>query len=409
LTVIHSQAAGAQNAWTAGKKQGKMPTMFTRTLALPDHSFFLFGPRSTGKTTWLREKLGNALWFNLLLDRDYLPLLGDSSVFRNAVEARPPGTWIVIDEVQRLPALLREVHDLISVHGDAYRFAMSGSSARKLRRMDVDLLAGRVIERRMFPLTSMELGFPRDIDRLLSIGVLPAVQQKPGLAVDLLEAYSGSYLREEIQQEALVKDLGSFARFHRIAAVMNGQIVNTAGIARDAAVARATVQRFFDTLVDTLVGFWVPGWQPRAKVREVARPKFYLFDTGVVRTLANRVRDPLSDLEKGALLETFFLHELRSAIAYLNVGGEISYWRTPAGVEIDFIWMRGDKAIAFELKSAIRWQRAYSSVLRRSVEEKMISRAFGIFLGSHILREGKVEILPIQEFLSRLWAGKILI
>lgn len=385
-----------------------MPVMFTRSLELPNHSFFLFGPRGTGKTTWLREKFRDALWFNLLLDRDYLPLLQDSGLLRSAVEARARGTWVVIDEVQRLPALLREVHDLISVYGDAYRFALSGSSARKLRRMDVDLLAGRVIERRMFPLTSMELGFPRDIHKLLSTGMLPEVQQKPGLAVDLLEAYSGTYLREEIRQEALVKELGSFARFLRIAAVTNGQVVNTAGIARDAGVARTTVQRYFDTLIDTLVGFWVPGWQPRAKVREVVRPKFYLFDTGVARTLANRARDPLTDLEKGALLETFFLHELRSAAAYLNAGGEINYWRTPSGVEIDFIWTRGDTAIAFELKSAARWQEKYSSALRRSLEEKMITRAFGIYLGPHVLREGKVEVLPIQEFLSRLWSGKIL-
>ncbi|MBZ5499444.1 MAG: ATP-binding protein [Acidobacteriia bacterium] len=382
--------------------------MFTRTLRLPDHSFFLFGPRSTGKTTWLRDKLGNALWFNLVLDRDYLPLLQDPGLFRSAVEARPPGSWVVVDEVQRLPSLLREVHDLISIHGDEYRFAMSGSSARKLRRMDVDLLAGRVIERRMFPLTSMELSFPRDISKLLAIGTLPAVQQKSDLAVDLLEAYAGTYLREEIQQEALVKDLGSFARFLRIAAIMNGQAVNTAGIARDAGVARTTVQRYFDTLIDTLVGCWVPGWQPRAKVREAARAKFYLFDAGVARTLANRVRDPLTDLEKGALLETFFLHELRSAAAYLNAGGEISYWHTPSGVEIDFIWSRGNASIAFELKSSARWQRQYSSVLRRSVDEKMVSRAFGIYLGAHVLRDGKVEILPIQEFLSRLWTGRIL-
>ncbi|MBM3790782.1 MAG: ATP-binding protein, partial [Acidobacteria bacterium] len=184
-----------------------MPIMYARALKVPEHSFFLFGPRSTGKTTWLRQKLGDALWFNLVSDREYVPLLQDSGLFRQSVEACGPGAWVVIDEVQRLPALLREVHDLISIHGDSYRFAMSGSSARKLRRMDVDLLAGRVIERRMFPLTSMELHFPSDHTRLLSVGMLPVIHQKPDLAVDLLEAYAGTYLREEIQQEALVKDL----------------------------------------------------------------------------------------------------------------------------------------------------------------------------------------------------------
>jgi predicted AAA+ superfamily ATPase len=382
--------------------------MYARDLSLPNHSFFLFGPRSTGKTTWLREKLGSALWFNLLLDRDLLPLLQMMDSFRAAVEARPVGTWVVIDEVQRHPALLREVHDLISLHGDAYCFAISGSSARKLRRMDVDLLAGRVIERRMYPLTSKEIGYPEDIVRLLSNGMLPVVHQKPDFAIDLLEAYAGTYLREEVQQEALVKDLGSFGRFLRIAAVMNGQVVNTAGIARDTGVSRTTTQRYFDTLIDTLIGTWVPGWQPRAKVREAARPKFYFFDAGVVRTLANRVRTPLSDLEKGPLLETFLLHELRSAAAYLNIGGEFSYWRTPAGVEIDFIWTRGDAAVAIEIKSSTAWQRKYSSALHRAVEDKVVSRACAVYLGRKELREGPVRIHPVGDFLKRLWGGEIL-
>jgi len=383
--------------------------MYSRALKVPDHSFFLFGPRSTGKTTWLRERLGDALWFNLVSDRDYLPLLQDSGLFRQAVEARKPGAWVVIDEVQRLPALLREVHDLISIHGDGYRFAMSGSSARKLRRMDVDLLAGRAIERRMFPLTSMELQFPSDSAKLLSMGMLPAIHQKPELAVDLLEAYAGTYLREEIQQEALVKDLGSFGRFLRIAAVMNGQVVNVAGIARDAGVARTTVQRYFDTLVDTLVGVWVPGWRPRAKVREAARAKFYFFDCGVARTLANRVRDRLHDLEKGPLLETLVLHELRSAMMYLNAGGEVSYWRTPAGVEIDFIWTRGASAVAIEVKGAIRWQGELSAVLQRALQDRMASQAYGVYLGSRVLRMGQVQVFPLDDFLKHLWAGNVLV
>ncbi len=385
-----------------------MPAMYARNLQLPNHSFFLFGPRSTGKTTWLRENLGDALWFNLILDREYLPLLQNPELFRGAVQARSTGDWVVIDEVQRLPSLLREVHDLISIHGDAYRFAISGSSARKLRRMDADLLAGRVIERRMFPLTSRELGFPGNILELLSIGMLPAIHQKSELAVDLLEAYAGTYIREEIQQEALVKDLGSFGRFLKIAAMMNGQVVNVAGIARDAGVARTTVQRYFETLVDTLVGIWVPGWQPRVKVREANRAKFYFFDTGVVRVLSNRLRESLADFEKGSLLETLLLHELRSAMMYLGVGGEITYWRTPAGVEIDFIWTRGDANIGIEIKSASVWQRKYSSALHRAVTDGMISRAYGIYLGDRVLREGEVHVFPVRDFLKALWQGRIL-
>jgi uncharacterized protein len=393
---------------SAGIIHCKMPAMYARDLTRPDHSFFLFGPRSTGKTTWLREKLGRALWFNLLLARDYLPLLQSVESFRGAVEACPPGSWIVIDEVQRLPGLLREVHDLISVHGRDYRFAISGSSARKLRRMDVDLLAGRVIERRMCPLTSRELGFPADAAGLLARGTLPMIRQNPEIAADLLEAYAGTYLREEIQQEALVKDLGSFGRFLRIASIMNGQVVNAASISRDVGIARTTVQRYFDTLIDTLVGTWVPGWQPRAKVREAVRPKFYFFDPGVARTLANRGRESLTDLEKGPLLETYVLHELRAAMAYLNLGGEISYWRTPAGVEVDFIWGRGDIAVGIEVKASTQWRREYSSALLDTLEQKVITSGYGVYLGRNAMNFRQLQVLPLQDFLKRLWAGEVL-
>ena len=143
-------------------------------------------------------------------------------------------------------------------------------------------------------------------------------------------------------------------------------------------------------------------------MRESAKAKFYFFDTGAVRTLANRVRDPLTDFEKGPLLETLLLHELRSAAAYLNTGGEISYWRTPAGVEIDFIWARADTAVAIEVKGASAWRREYSAPMRRALDEKMVSRAFGVYLGSQSLREEKVRIFPLQAFLEHLWAGDIL-
>ena len=152
-----------------------MPVMYTRLATQPDHSFFLFGPRATGKTTWLRRHLNDALWFNLLLDDDYLPLLGSARLLRERVEARPPGSWVVVDEVQRLPGLLNEVHDLISRHGDTYKFALSGSSARKLRRLDVNLLAGRVIVRAMFPLVAKELGSDFSVDAVLRFGSLPGI------------------------------------------------------------------------------------------------------------------------------------------------------------------------------------------------------------------------------------------
>lgn len=385
-----------------------MPTMYTRSLKLPNHSFFLFGPRGTGKTTWLREKCPEALWFNLLLNRELFPLLQEPSLFRSTVEGQKPGSWIVVDEVQKHPDLLNEIHDLISVDENRYKFALSGSSARKLKRLDVNLLAGRVIERKMFPLTATELQFHFEEENLLSYGTLPAVQNKPDQAIDILEAYVNTYLKEEIQQEALVKNIGSFTRFLKVAAVMNSEILNVAGVARDAGVSRTTTQRYFQTLVDTLVATWLPAWQPRTKVRESAKPKFYFFDPGVVRTLNNRIRTPLSDLEKGALLETLILHELRSALVYQNIGGELSYWRSAGGREIDFIWSQGDTHIGFEVKSGHSWRKKYGKAIQEKLEKKILHRGYGIYLGERRLKIGDLEILPLKEFTRDLSSGKLL-
>jgi uncharacterized protein len=387
---------------------GKFTAVYTRLLELPDYSFFLFGPRGTGKTTWLREKLPGAFWKNLLLDDVYLPLLGDRSSLRAEVEALAPGSWIVIDEVQRIPPLLNEVHDLIARHGERYKFAMSGSSARKLRRMDVNLLAGRAIERRMLPFSSAELGRDFDLSRALAHGSMPPVIQKREYAADILTAYVGTYLQQEIQQEALVDDVGSFHRFLKVAGIMNGELLNMSAVSRDAAVSRSTVERYFEILEDTLIGFRLPGWQPHLKVRERATPKFYLFDTGVARTLTGRIRDPLSDLEIGKLLETLILHELRAALSYQNCGGELYYWRSSGGAEVDFIWTRGDQSVALEVKATDKWQRNHGRALNALASAGRVRRCFGVYRGKQTLKRGDVLVLPCLEFLAKLHAGEVL-
>ena len=186
----------------------KVTTVYPRLLPPQTYSFFLFGPRATGKTTWLRHHYPQALSINLLLDEDFMPLLAGPGLLRERVEALPDESWVVVDEVQRLPTLLNEVHELITRHGRRYRYALSGSSARKLRRLDVNLLAGRVIERQMFPLLGSELGADFDLTRALTVGTLPDVYIQREHSVDILRAYVNTYLRQEIQQEALVKDVG---------------------------------------------------------------------------------------------------------------------------------------------------------------------------------------------------------
>ncbi len=387
-----------------------MMATYTRHLRLPERSFFLFGPRGTGKTTWLRRQLPEAHWFDLVRDREVLRLTRDPELFGQEVEALPRGSWVVVDEVQRLPALLNEVQDLIARRGHRVHFALTGSSARKLKRGQANLLAMRLVNRRFFPLTAAELGGDFAVDRALRFGTLPAVAaaRTHEERIDLLEAYAENYLAQEIRAEALVKRLDSFTRFLEVAAVANGQVTNVAGIARDAAVARPTVQGYFETLTDTLIGSFLPAWRARAKVKEIAHPKFFFVDPGVVRALGGRLREPLHDSERGALLETYVLHELRAWLNVAGAGGQLAYWRTPSGSEVDLIWSRGGRAVGIEVKASSRWRSGDGRALHEMVESRVVRRGFGVYLGQAALRDGVVDVLPVGAFLRRLGAGEVL-
>lgn len=387
-----------------------MLAMFTRRLALPPRSFLLLGPRGTGKTTWLRQQLPKAHWYNLLLDRELLRLMRDPGAFRQEVEALPHGSWIVVDEVQKLPSLLNDVHDALASAPRRWRFALTGSSARRLRREDVNLLAGRVVTRRMSPLTAAELGRDVPVDDWLRSGGLPLVRSERAAAarIDLLEAYVETYLAQEIRAEAVVRSLESFTRFLEVAALANAQVTNVASLARDAAVARPTVQGYFDVLVDTLIGAWLPAWRPRAKVKEAGHPKFYLFDTGVVRALSRRLREPLDSAERGALLETLVYHELRAYVAYSQCGGEFSYYRTPSGSEVDFVWVRGKRAVGIEVKASARWREEYGRALADLHHAGVLTACYGVYLGDRPLQAGAITVLPLNAFLRRLTDGNVL-
>lgn len=385
-----------------------MTAMYTRLLSPPKHSFFLFGPRGTGKTTWLKTAFKEAKWFDLLRSEELLKLMRKPEQLRFEVEALKKGSWVVIDEIQKLPLLLNEIHSLIADHGNKYKFALSGSSARKLKRLDANFLAGRVFNRKFFPLTGAELNYNFVVDDLLRYGTLPKVCAEPRNRIDILEAYTANYIREEIQQEALVQNLASFSRFLEVAAVMNGQTVNASNIARDAGVARPTVQRYFDTLTDTLIGTWLPAWRPKAKVKEVSHPKFYFFDTGVVRAVQNRLRDPLEPVERGYLFETLVLQELRARINIAGCGGELFYWGTPSRSEIDFIWRRGRKVFGFEVKAVSEWKTGYGSALNELFSEGRIQKCFAVYLGDIRLKDRSIHVLPVKEFMKDLTRGMIL-
>lgn len=382
--------------------------VFKRNLSLPTHSFFLFGPRGTGKTTWLKSVLPGALWFDLLDTKTYLSLNRDPSLLEKRVEAQPRGMWVVIDEVQKLPHLMDMVQKLMGRFPNRFRFALSGSSARKLKRLGTNLLAGRAVNRSFFPLTSSEVGFKPSVLNLIDRGNLPSVRSNMEFAQDILDAYVENYLKEEIQQEALTKDLGSFSRFLEVAAICNGQTVNVSNIARDAGVARPTVQRYFDVLVQTLIGLWVPPWKKRAKIKEVGHPKFYFFDPGVVRSILGLLHDPVEKSEKGSLLETLVLHELRAWQNISRCGGQFYYWGTPSGSEVDFVWTRGKISIGIEVKSSSHWKSEFGRTLKSLHQEKIYKSVYGIYLGQDVLKDGPLSVYPFYDFVKALEKGAIL-
>jgi len=381
---------------------------FPRQLKAPKRSFFLFGPRATGKSTWLKASFPHRLHFDLLQNDVYFSLIHSLTHFREQVLAcDPKKTWIIVDEIQRIPHLLNEIHSLIESHG--YHFALSGSSARKLKRGQANLLAGRALLAHMFPLIAAEYNNAINLEEALQFGTLPNIINDKTTRIEQLEAYVGTYLREEIKEEALTRNVIAFGRFLEIAAVMNGQVTNLSNIARDAAIPRATINTYFEILVDTLLGHWLPAWTPRAKVKETAHPKFYFFDCGVIRAIQKLLRDKPSAIERGILFETLVFHELNAHISYIGIGGELFYWRTRDGIEIDFIWKRANSIVAIEVKSATQWKNEYNAGFRSLLSSSIQPKAcYGVYCGKEILKKDFGFILPWTEFLKRLYAGEII-
>jgi predicted AAA+ superfamily ATPase len=350
-----------------------------------------------------------------LLDASlFLELSRDPHRLEALVGNRPSGSWVVLDEIQKIPALLDEVHRLIESRH--WRFALSGSSARKLRRGDANLLAGRALTLSMESFTAAELGDEFNLEFALNWGLLPLVRNEPDTAADILAAYVNTYLKEELLAEGLIRNVPPFVRFLAVAGQMNGQVLNAQNIARDAAVARSTVDTYFSVLSDTLVGYILPAWRPGLKVREAAQPKFYWFDPGVARAAAGLLRDPADRLWQGTALETLIYHELRVFNEISRKQRHIAYYRTAAGVEIDFIIetarRRPDRppcVVAIEIKRSERWDRAWEKPMRRLAELSgvKVERMIGIYCGSRPYRFDDVQVLPVGDFVKELFSGEV--
>lgn len=329
--------------------------LFTRILRLPDRgSSLLLGPRQTGKSTLVRAVLpADAATFDLLEHDTFLRLARDPSQFRREVlaHAKAGAKVVFVDEVQRVPALLDEVHGLIEQK--AARFALTGSSARKLRRGGANLLAGRARMLRLHPLVLRELGDHFDLERVLRFGTLPAVVSSDDEeAVELLRAYAETYLREEIQAEALVRNLGGFARFLDIAAAQSGDILNYSAVGRDAGLPVRTVQEYFQILEDTLIGYRLEPWRKSSRARLAGHPRFYLFDTGVRNALVRRLGAGLDPQLRGRLFEHLIVLECARALDYARSEARLYFWRTHHGAEVDLLIERHDRLrLAIEIKS----------------------------------------------------------
>ena len=343
--------------------------MFKRRLVLPKpgaETFFLWGPRQTGKSTLLRNTYGGGRWVDLLKADEFRRYVSRPELLRQELEAEDPGprSQIVIDEIQKVPALLDEVHWLIENRG--FHFALCGSSARKVKRGAANLLGGRAIRYELHGLSAYEIGRDFDLDRMLNHGYLPRIYQASRPA-RMLDSYIADYLKEEIAAEGLVRDLPTFSNFLDVAALSDGEIVNFSNIARECAVSSHTTKSHFQILEDTLLGRWLPAYRKRAKRRVIGAPKFYFVDVGVVNRLARR-GELLSGSELyGKAFENWLFHELSTFMSYRDVDGPLSYWRLASGIEVDFVV--GNMRVAIEAKSGARITRDHLKGLRSLAED----------------------------------------
>ena len=384
--------------------------MFQRSLRLPPsgkESFFLWGPRQTGKSTLLREQYPDARWLDLLKSDEYIYYSARPERLRQEIEADgpQPEKQIVIDEVQRVPELLNEVHWLIENH--RLKFALCGSSARKVRRGGANLLGGRAFRYVLHGLTALELGSGFDLDRLLNHGYLPRSYESNQPA-RVLDAYIADYLEEEIAAEGVVRQLPTFASFLDSASLSDGDSVNFANVARDCGVSAPTVRGYFEILEDTLLGTWLRAYRRRNKRRLAKAPKFYFADVGVVNRLARRGTVIAGSEQYGKAFENWVYHELSAYTSYYEVDAKLTYWRLASGTEVDFLL--DDLSIAIEAKSSENISTQHLKGLRSiAVEYPEIPQRVVVCREKRArLTEDGILILPAERFVERLWNGDLL-
>ena len=377
--------------------------LLSRFFKIPEQSFFLFGPRGTGKSTWLRAQLPDSLYLDLLEPGLQRSLAARPERLRDSLSGSPEARTVVIDEVQRVPELLSVVHAVLEEPSPP-RFVLTGSSARKLRRGEVNLLGGRALHRTLHPFMASELP-DFDLEQALRIGLVPLVVDASS-PEHTLEAYASLYINQEVRAEGLTRNVGAFARFLEAISFSHGGQLNLAAVARESEVSRQVVAAYLGILEDLLVAFRVPVFRKRAKRATVARDKFYLFDVGVFRSLRpTGLLDRPGDID-GQALEGLVAQHLRAWAAYTGEGSSVYYWRTRGGTEVDFVVYGRAGFHAFEVKNAARVHSADLRGLRTFRTDYPEADCAMLYRGSERLNIDGIWCLPVEDFLLEMTPGQ---
>ena len=378
--------------------------MYKRILSIENEyhdSAFLWGARQVGKTTWLTSQYPNCRVYDLLRPSEFERLLRRPEILSEELESFGEGDTVIIDEIQKLPQLLDEVHSLIQRKN--IRFILSGSSARKLKRIGTNLLGGRATREQMFPLVSAEIP-DFDLVRAVNNGMIPRhyMVQNPW---ERLRGYIGVYLNEEIREEALTRNLQTFSRFLEVAAQCNGEMLVYKNISQDCGIDYRTVKEYFGILEDTLVGYMLSGFRATKKRKALTVPKFYFFDVGVANYLTHRRgMTPGSD-DFGHAFEHFIIQELIAYLGYHHSEERLSYWCSSSGYEVDAII--GEGRVAIEIKSTDEAKSRHTRGLKAFGEDFPDARLIIVSLDKYRRKMNDVEVFPVLEFLQNLWKGQI--
>jgi predicted AAA+ superfamily ATPase len=369
---------------------------------LTGYSTFLWGARQTGKSTLLKKLYPDAPYFDLLLSNEYERFLRNPSLLREILSIPGLSSPVIIDEIQRIPSLLNEVHWLIENRG--IRFILSGSSPRKILRSGGNLLGGRAMRYELYPLTSAEV--PEfDLLKALKSGLLPRHYLAKN-SDKLLSAYIGSYLRDEISTEAKIRNISSFSRFLEAAAFSNGEMVNFSNIAAECGISSPTVKEYFQILEDTMTGRFVQAFQKKPKRRVITAPKFYYFDVGIAGFLLKRGSIEYGSEAFGKALEHFIYQELFAYSHYSDKNFKVSYWRTASQIEVDFIL--GEHEVALEIKATNVINPRHLKGLKSFSEEYTTKKSIIVSCDPYPRKIDDITALPWNIFLEKLWSSEII-